>query len=257
VAGSNALRLFEPVLTENQKRRIANVIESGRQIVVEPWLERELDFSVQLEMTPAGLKLCGYTGLINDAKGQFLGNWAEPKFERKLPSTVTALLGVRPAAGNPMQRLFENVFAALEAELRTANFLGPLGIDAFVYRTASGERRLKPVVEINPRFTMGRVMVELMKRAAQGSYGLFRLFNRASSRTEGCEDFVSLSQRLIEKFPLLFSNDPARRISEGAVCLNDPEQAQVCLAVFQVFRSAAELQRCAGFPSAALVNDSR
>jgi len=257
VAGSNALRLFEAELTDNQKRWIANVVDSGRDIVVEPWLDRELDFSVQLEMTSAGLKLCGYTGLINDAKGQFVGNWAEPKFERKLPAAVPALLGVLPAANNPAQQLFDSLFTALEAELRAVNFLGPLGIDAFVYRDAADLRRLKPLVEINPRYTMGRVTVDLMKRAAQGSHGLFRLFNRASLRAESCEDFVSLGRRLHEKFPLEFANDPARRIAAGAVCLNDPEQAQVCLAVLQVFRGKTDLQRSPGFPPAALVNDSR
>ncbi len=241
VAGSNALRLFESEVTENQKRWIANVVASGRQIVVEPWLERELDFSVQLEMTGDGLKLCGYTGLLNDAKGQFLGNWAEPKFERKLPAAVTSLLDFRPAPGNRAQILFARLFAALEAELRAVNFIGPLGIDAFIYRTATGERRLKPVVEINPRYTMGRVTVELMKRAAQGSFGLFRLINRTQLRAEGCEDFVSFATQLTSKFPLQFTSEPARRISEGAVCLNDPAQAQVCLAVFQVFRHAPAL----------------
>jgi len=238
VAGSNALRLFEPELTENQKRWIANVIASGQRIVVEPWLERELDFSVQLEMTAAGLRVIGYTGLLNDAKGQFLGNWVEPKFERKLPSLVTSLLGVVPSPGNKVQALYECLFGELETGLREVNFLGPLGIDALIHRAASGARRLKPVVEINPRYTMGRVAVELMKRAAQGGHGLFRLFNRASLRVEGCEDFVSFGRRLSAKFPLQFAADPARRIAEGAVCLNDPEQAQACLAVFQVFRSA-------------------
>ena len=40
---------------------------------------------------------------------------------------------------------------ALEPRLRDVGFLGPLGIDAFVYRDATGRARLKPVVEINPR----------------------------------------------------------------------------------------------------------
>ncbi|HEX5218067.1 MAG TPA: DUF455 family protein [Verrucomicrobiae bacterium] len=246
VAGSNALRLFEAEITDNQKRWITNVLETGQPIVVEPWLDRELDFSVQLEMTASGLKLCGYTGLINDAKGQFIGNWAEPKFERKLPSAVTSLLGVVPSLSNPVQQLYESLFARLEEELRQVDFLGPLGIDAFVYRDAAGARRLKPIVEINPRFTMGRVTVELMKRAAQGSYGLFCLCNRASLRSEGCDDFVALSQKLRKQFPLHFSNDPARRIAEGVVCLNEPEQAQVCLAVFQVFRNAPAFLRRTG-----------
>jgi uncharacterized ferritin-like protein (DUF455 family) len=257
LAGSNALRLFEPEIGENQKRWMANVVASGHQIVVEPWLERELDFSVQLEMTTAGLKLCGYTGLLNDAKGQFLGNWAEPKHERKLPAAVPTLVNLRPVVGHKLQRLYESIFAALEMELRAVSFLGPLGIDAFIYRDAAGDRRLKPIVEINPRYTMGRVTLELMKNAAQGSTGLFRLLNHAALRAAGCDDFVSFARKLQEQFPLQFSSEPSRRICEGAVCLNDPGEAQVCLAVFQVFRSMPELQRCAGISSAALVKASR
>ncbi len=257
VAGSNALRLFEPEMTENQKRWMANVVAAGQQLVVEPWLERELDFSVQLEMTPTGLKLRGYTGLLSDGRGQFLGNWAEPKFERKLPTAVTSLLGVLPTPGNMVQRLHERIFSALEAELRVVNFIGPIGIDAFIYRTAMGERRLKPVVEINPRYTMGRLSVELMARAAHGSFGLFRLMNRARLRVEGCENFVSFARHLREKFPLRFAANPTNRISEGAVCLNDPDQAQVCLAVFQVFRSAEDLHQRTGLRLPSVRNDSR
>jgi len=30
-----------------------------------------------LEIGASGLKLCGYTGLLNDARGQFVANFAE------------------------------------------------------------------------------------------------------------------------------------------------------------------------------------
>ena len=70
--------------------------ENRRQLVVEPWLERVLDFSVQLEMTADGLKLCGYTGLLNDAKGQFQGNWAESHHHKRIPASVIALFREPP-----------------------------------------------------------------------------------------------------------------------------------------------------------------
>ena len=66
LAGHNAIRLWEPELLESQRRWLARAVREGRSVVVEPWLERVLDFSVQLEMSAAGLKLCGYTGLVND-----------------------------------------------------------------------------------------------------------------------------------------------------------------------------------------------
>ena len=74
VAGHNAIRLWEPEVLAAQRRWLEAAVQNGRQLVIEPWLERELDFSVQLEMGPRRLKLCGYTGLINDPKGQFHAN---------------------------------------------------------------------------------------------------------------------------------------------------------------------------------------
>ena len=269
LAGGNAIRLFEPELLETHRRWMANAVENHRQLVVEPWLERVLDFSVQLEMTADGLKLCGYTGLLNDAKGQFQGNWAAPKFERRIPANVIELFHEPPAFAGPklgedetcsvarthcvlspnwatarrrpdiatrLHALYADIFSLLEAELRRADFLGPVGIDAFVYRTPQGDCRLKPIVEINPRYTMGRLTVELMKQVAPGSHGWFRLVSRAMTRAEGFDDFPACARSLSERFPLRLEGEPAPRIREGAICLNDPAQAQVCLAVFQVAR---------------------
>ncbi len=236
VAGSNSIRLLEPEVLDKQKSWIANAVDSGREVVVEPWLDRVLDFSAQLEMTTAGIKLCGYTGLLNDAKGQFQANWAEPKHERSFPATVLSTLGVTPRAVNEIQIFYTNLFAALEKELRLVDFLGPLGIDCFVYRDATGSMKLKPVVEINPRYTMGRLTVELMKNVHQGCYGLFRLVNRPALKAEGCDNFKTYAAQQQEKFPVRLEGSTHPRIRDGFVCLTDPEQAEVCLASFQVFR---------------------
>ena len=234
VAGSNAIRLFEPDILESQRRWMTHALRNGRQLVVEPWLERLADFSVQLEMTAEGLKLCGYTGLINDAKGQFQGNYAESHHHTRIPGSIVKLFPKVTNISRLMLDLYANVFSLLEEELRRLDYLGPLGIDAFIYRDVHGEPRFKPIVEINPRYTMGRVMVELMRQTFQGSTGSFRLINKAALRAEGCEDFQGYSKKLAEQFPLRLEGEPVPRIREGAVCLNDPARAQVCLAVFQV-----------------------
>ncbi|HMP81571.1 MAG TPA: DUF455 family protein [Verrucomicrobiota bacterium] len=243
LAGSNAMRLFEPEVLETHRRWIANSLAVGQQLVIEPWLERLLDFSVQLEMTADGLKLCGYTGLINDAKGQFQGNWAESHHHTRIPAKVVALFREPPDISRHILRLYVDIFESLEAELKHADHLGPLGIDAFVYRDAAGQPRLKPIVEFNPRYTMGRVTVELMRQTCQGSFGLFRLVNRAALRAECCDDFVGYARKLSEQFPPRLEGEPFQRIREGVVCLNDPQSAQACLAVFQVSRDAPALSK--------------
>jgi len=234
LAGSNALRLFEPELLENQRRWLANALRGGRQLVVEPWLERLADFSVQLEMSETGLKLCGYTVLLNDAKGQYQGNLAESHHHTRIPARIVSLFDEPGNVSGRLLALYAEIFSALETELRAVDFVGPLGIDAFVYRDAAGRPRLKPIVEINPRYTMGRVTVELMRQVCQNSTGTFRLLNLAAVRAAGSDDFPGYTKQLAEKFPIQLAGEPAPRIRSGALCLNDPLRAKVCLAVLDV-----------------------
>jgi hypothetical protein len=237
VAGHNAIRLWEPEVLAAQRRWLVAAVQNRRQVVIEPWLERELDFSVQLEMGPRRLKLCGYTGLINDRKGQFQANWAAANHDRRISANVAALFREPADISGRLQRLYGDILSLLEAELQRAGFVGPVGIDAFVYRTPQGGCRLKPVVEINPRCTMGRLTLELMKQTCPGSCGLFRLVSRAQARAEGFADFAGYARSLSERFPLRLEGEPVAKTREGALCLNDPAQAQVCLATFQVSRT--------------------
>jgi hypothetical protein len=239
------MRLFEPEILKTHRRWIANSVENKKQLVVEPWLERELDFSVQLEMSDHGLKLCGYTGLINDARGQFQANVALPGHQKKFLANLIALFPEPPDIAQRLHALYADIFSLLEEELSRAKFFGPIGIDAFAYRDASGKIRLKPIVEINPRYTMGRVTVELMKHVAPGSRGLFLLINRKQVLAEGFADFIAYARSLGERFPIRLKGEPSPRISEGVICLNDPAQAQVCLAVFQVAHAAGDFSSLA------------
>ena len=243
LAGSNAIRLFEPELLETHRRWMKNRLRRGQPLVVEPWLDRLMDFSVQLEMGPGGLKLCGYTGLINDARGQFQANWAETHHHRRIPARVVELFREPADISRRILRCYEDIFALLETELRRAGHIGPVGVDAFVYRAASGEVRLKPIVEINPRYTMGRVAVELMKQTCPGSCGLFRLENVASVRGAGFDGFPAYTSWLTQRFPLRLEAEPVPKIREGSLCLNDPAQARGWMAVFQVARTLDELER--------------
>jgi hypothetical protein len=234
LAGHNAIRLWEPELLPAQRKWLAHALGNGRRLVVEPWLERELDFSVQLEMAPQHLTLCGYTGLVNDRKGQFLANSAEADYSRCLPAKVAALFPSPADISARLQRLYGEILSLLEAELQGVGYVGPVSIDAFVYRTARGDCRLKPVVEINPRYTMGRLTLGLMKHACPGTCGVFRLVSRGQARAEGFAQFSGYARALAERSPLRLEGEPTPRIRQGALCLNDPEQAQVCLATFEV-----------------------
>jgi uncharacterized ferritin-like protein (DUF455 family) len=234
LAGHNAVRLWEPDLLQTQRRWLEKSLQRGRQVVVEPWLERLVDFSAQLEMEPTGLRLLGYTGLETDARGQFLANTAAPNFARALPPAVLDCFRERRGAADVLRELLAALFQSLGVELKAIGYCGPLGVDAFVYRDHDGRARLKPVVEINPRHTMGRLTLELIHRVAPGASGKFRLVNVTTLRAEGMTDFSSYARRLAEQQPPQLEGSPVPRLRSGAVCLNDPARAQAVLAVFLV-----------------------
>ncbi|HYG25063.1 MAG TPA: DUF455 family protein [Verrucomicrobiae bacterium] len=237
LAGGNALRFFEPEISTTQRRWLEKALTAGRKVVVEPWLEREVDFSLQLEMNDDGLKLCGYTGLINDARGQFQANWAESHHHKRIPAAVVSHFPGFPDISRRMLDIFADLCRQLEDELRCINYRGPIGVDAFVYRDASGTCRLKPVVEINPRYTMGRLTVELMKQSCPGSAGLFRIVNRRGLEASRCDSFPAYAAEMRKRYPLQLEGGPVARIREGAVVLNDPAAAESFLAIFHVNRS--------------------
>ncbi len=237
VAGHNSLRVWEVPVPAAQRRWIERALRPGGELVVEPWLERVVDFSVQFEMETAGLRLAGYTGLCNDPKGQYRGNWADPDYPRRLPDAVAACFPGQRDVGGRLRRFYGELRCLLETDLRAADFVGPAGLDAFVYRTPDGAPRLKPVVELNPRYTMGRVLVELMRQAGAGRGGSLRLWNRSMVCAAGFDGFPAFAASLAERHPPRLEGQPVPRLVDGALCLNDPARAEAVLAVFRVGRS--------------------
>jgi hypothetical protein len=205
-------------------------------LVIEPWLERVIDFSIQLEMEPGGINLVGYSGLLNDWKGQYEGNWAGPGFKGRIDVNFPTWFPRVRDISRRVLNFYGKICERLEKELRPAAYFGPIGIDAFIYRANTGECRLKPIVEINPRYTMGRLVLELMHHVAPGSTGVFRLISPQEVKNDGFDGFPSWARALSQRMPLEREGRPRPKIRGGALCLTDPECAKAVLAVFEVTR---------------------
>lgn len=133
-----------------------------------------------------------------------------------------------------MNRIFQELVQFLKPILEQSGFSGPLGIDAAIYEDAEGESRLKPIIEINPRFTMGRLAVELSRRNAPGCSGSLRLLSLPELKRSGFSSFKEWAADLKANHPVQL--DALQRIENGKVFLNDPSSTQGCLAVWTVFR---------------------
>lgn len=232
-AGRNAIRLWEPRISTPQQQWLARCLEDGRKVVVEPWLDRVLDFSIQLDSCRDGLEVLGLTGLVTDRRGQFIANGASPDHKQCLPRQVAHALSADQRIELQVENLYQHIFRALSFELSKVRYIGPFSIDAFVYRHADGSHRLKPIVEINPRYTMGRLTLELMKHVEAGSHGLFRLVNLAQIRGLGFADLRRYADHWTTHHPL--EGEPASaKIRQGGLCLNDPQSGSAWIATFEI-----------------------
>lgn len=141
------------------ERTLNAFLMRNHPLIAEPWVERIIDYSTQWEITKKGdIQYLGLTICHNDAHGRYRGNEVGHL-------TFTADIGVH-------QTVIE--------EIAQKGFFGNIGIDAMIYNTDSGPQ-LQPVVEINPRKTMGYVALQFQRRHFPGQHLFLSFSDNAAS----------------------------------------------------------------------------
>ena len=102
--------------------------------------------------------------------------------------------------------------------LSAAGHRGPAGVDALVYREHDGALRLKPIVEVNPRYTQGHIALGLGKQLSGRGEGRYRIVTRATAKRAGFDSLGAYADGL----------------AEALICLTDPERAREALAVIDI-----------------------
>lgn len=201
-------------------------------VLVEPWLDRVLDLSVQLDVGADGETRVDAPGrFLADGRGRYagavVGRWTDG-----LPVDLARWLHGEGARPDHVARRLVDTARGLVPAMRALGWVGPAGLDAFVYRDR-GAYRLRPVVELNPRRTLGRVARALGRRVARGQVGVWRVLGRHELRRAGHRDFAALAAALGARAPLVLRGRPAV-VAEGALWTTDPERARRFAAVLVV-----------------------
>lgn len=131
----------ESLLSNPKSRRtVERLFEAHGPLLFEPWMERTADFGCSALLTESELRIVGFHRQMVDIKGQFAGI--------ELPAEVPE-----------MTEVVEKVGRALRRE----EYVGPFGIDAWIYREKESDA-FNPLGEINARMTFGLVAWTLAKR---------------------------------------------------------------------------------------------
>lgn len=228
LAGRGHLKVAPGPLPASHASWIEAVLAEHRSLVAEPWLDRVADFSAQYDVS-AGRppKLRGMVRLVNDAGGRFVACVASRQFHRLFPREASRALQELQA-----HHFYDEVLPHhLAAAIGDSGFRGWLGVDAFLHRDAAGAIRLRPVVEINPRCTMGRAALEARRFATPDSPVAWRIFYQRHAREAGVRTLAGFAAQIRAAHPVKRED---RLLRSGAVCLNDPEFAGTFLGVLLV-----------------------
>jgi hypothetical protein len=122
--------------------------------VLEPWLDRVRDFSVQLVVRADGRAEClGSLHQLVKPGGAVLGG----------AGVLDEEGGSRGAEAH--ESLLRETALALASAAAERGFRGPCGVDSFSWRGPDGRPRLRAACELNARFTTGHVAIGIARRA--------------------------------------------------------------------------------------------
>jgi len=222
-AGRGHRRISQDSSPEEARPWIEKTLKQHGGLMVEPWLERVLDFSslYEIGMTEAlaneppkpVAKWIGMTRIENDARGKFLGTIVHPKWGSDLDTDLREFL----FREREVVKFYRQKLPDILPEI-LPGYRGAVGVDAMVFLAPDGGYGLRYVVELNVRMTMGRVALELHKKlptpAVSGRVGRFRILRK---------------NKLSEDELLTLKNGD---IHNGSIVINNPNRAISFLATW-------------------------
>ncbi|MBI2503508.1 MAG: DUF455 family protein [Candidatus Latescibacteria bacterium] len=247
-AGQSQVRLAPLQSRADQLAQVARLLETQGEVVVEPWLDKLVDLSAQLEISaPGQARLLGWTRFFTDGRGQYRGSFVSQPIAG-LDQSIRRFLCGEGRDQRRLWRFFEGLGEFLAERLADSGYTGPLGVDALIFRQ-QGRLRLKPIVEINPRFTMGRVALGLARRVNASRTALWLILGRRQLESAGFAGIAPFAVHLERQFPVEMKGE---HISQGVLFTTDPTQAQAFATLLLVGQSLEECKESfAGLPGKA------
>lgn len=132
----------------------AGCIRRQGSVMVEPAYNKVSDFAMLYCCSGGRAEFHGLSCFATHAGGAYAGNVIAPQ------SHLAKLIGI------PTEDVAEAVCAAITAVV-APHYSGPLGVDMMVAESDGGSRFIMPCIELNLRYTMGFVALEVMRRAPQ------------------------------------------------------------------------------------------
>jgi len=155
-SGRGLIWLPPAKLAQSERQLLAGMLKKQRQVSIEKALDKQLDFSMQFEITAEGkTQFRGFSIFQTNAKGAYEKSRLDS--QERLEEQITSFIDKK--------LLFQAQKSLTEIirEMVAPYYTGIIGIDMLVYKTGDFYR-LHPCVEINMRKNMGYLAVRLAEK---------------------------------------------------------------------------------------------
>jgi hypothetical protein len=226
---SSSGRGLQPVtkfpIHQSVRQRISGMLKNQGEVFVEPLLEKVFDLGFLYEVTSDDVKWLGPSLFFTDEKGQYKGNYLNG-----LPSDISDELNLFI---NEVLEIIPSIHINLlnRAEIRKL-YQGPFGIDTLIYRNIEGELKINPCLEINWRFTMGHVALNLEQYLHKEVKAIFRTYY------DNQKSFFIFARENIQNQPLKLSDG---KIASGFIPLTEISEDSIFGAYLSVINSPGSL----------------
>lgn len=169
-AGYGFIRLTDGVLTKEYSTTLNDLFDKGNGVVVEEWLERTADIS---------------SGFILSNKGKVLKRW----HHQTLCNSVGTYFANYVLNDDPLIKKYiaklEQIIDSMAKELHHVGYYGPVGFDSFEYKTADGDIRFAPAIEINARMNVGMIARSILDKVSDNKPSFFRFISKKRHKLPG------------------------------------------------------------------------
>ncbi len=215
-AGSGLVALDGDGIDSLAARPFAPTVSHEGGVLLEARHERVFDFSAQYRFEKGAMRLLGFVEQTIRGLGGYRGSVCRTKFCKGLDAELAGFLMEEclPLYAAKKGGLADDLAAWAERR----GYSGPLGVDAYVHRDATGALVHRPVCEVNPRHTMGLVALELKRRISPAHDLVFAIMKAGDLRPEDDQPEI----------------DPAGRLRGGSLVLTEVREGTRFAAVLRV-----------------------
>lgn len=238
-SGRNMIR-WRPLenLLPQYQRWIERCLKQQGSVVVEPWLTKVCDLSTLFEVRPdSSVSVIGVSRFLTTDNGQYAGHTIG-NILAGLPKELAQTFQSPANSSHHLRELMHTIADGVGKILFSEGYTGPAGIDAFIYQEVGSDSRakyrLKPIVEVNPRYTMGHVALALSRRVAPTSSGTWRHTSVREAKAAGFSNFADFARHLQCERPLVLQAGAKALIRSGILFTNEPSSATAMLTYLDI-----------------------